>query len=368
MEIYANPPVDSIDEFQVPVFTKGSKAYNDITEIPELNVYPWNAKKVYGEINYPFGNLSPSRTAFVNDEWLGAFIKTMLGVTKQLGEFVDRLEAWKRAKQRSKFNQIFQETWQKIFKNLSPEWMQKGTGPNDKRPNPPPPPPPPIGPIYRVEVTPENARVAFRTVESLTARPYDKFGNIVRDSSLIYYWKLDERRLGQLTDDVKKTARFQAFNKEGITTLAVTVLQYIEDKGEEKTIKKTTATNIWVVKDLPLTPPPSPPSGDRPPNREETNLSEDGPHSKYDLEMKTVYINDHHSDYIKANQNSEETLNRYINYCYATEIAVNRWKNLDPHDLSEKITELVSLAERTFDWKELLRKPKGRHRKEDENA
>jgi hypothetical protein len=368
MEIFANPPVDSIDEFQVPVFTKGAKAYNDITEIPELNVYPWNAKKVYGEINYPFGNLSPSRTAFVNDEWLGAFIKTMLGVTKQLGEFVDRLEAWKRAKQRSKFNQIFQETWQKIFKNLSPEWMQKGTGPNDKRPNPPPPPPPPIGPIYRVEVTPENARVAFRTVESLTARPYDKFGNIVRDSSLIYYWKLDERRLGQLTDDVKKTARFQAFNKEGITTLTVTVLQYIEDEGEEKTIKKTTATNIWVVKDLPPTPPPSPPSGDRPPNREESNLSEDGPHSKYDLEMKTVYINDHHSDYIKAKQNSEETLNRYINYCYATEIAVNRWKNLDPHDLSEKITELVSLAERTFDWKELLRKPKGRHRKEDENA
>lgn len=118
MEIFANPPVDSVDELQVPIFHKGAKVYNDIVEIPELNIYPWNARKLYGEINYPFRNLSPSRTAFVNDEWLGAFIKAMLGVTKELGEFVDRIEAWKKQKQRSRFNQIFRETWQEIFKEL----------------------------------------------------------------------------------------------------------------------------------------------------------------------------------------------------------------------------------------------------------
>jgi hypothetical protein len=210
MEIFGNPPVDSIDEFQVPVFSKGAKVYNDITEIPELNIYPWNAKKVYGEVNYPFGNLSPSRTAFVNDEWLGAFIKTMLDVTKQLGEFVDRLEAWKKAIQRSKFNQVFRETWQKIFKSLSEEWNRRGMGPN------PPPPPPPVvqvGPMYRVDVTPEDPRVAFRTIESFTARPYDIKGNIVRDSSLIYYWKL-EKPLGRLTASIRKEWRRRKDNQE----------------------------------------------------------------------------------------------------------------------------------------------------------
>jgi len=365
MEIFANPPVESLDEFQVPVFCKGAKVYNDITEIPELNIYPWNARKIYGEINYPFGSLSPSRTAFVNDEWLGAFIQAMLRVTRQLGELVDRLEAWKKAKQRSRFNQVFKETWQEIFKNLPEEWMRKGTGPK-------PPlittPPVEVGPMYRVEVSPEDSKVASGTVEAFTARPYDINGNIVRDSSLLYYWKLDEKHLGRLADDMKKTSHFQAAYREGITTLTVTVLQFVQHGDEERTIKKTAATNIWVVKELPPTQPPAPPSGDRPPNPEEKDLGEDGPHSKYDPDMKIVYIHDRHKDYIKAREQSEETLYRYFNYCFAKEIAVDRWKNLDPHELSEKITELVSISDRTFDWKELAKKPKGRHPKEEESA
>ena len=366
MEIFAFPPVDLPDEYQVPVFCKGAKVYSDITEIPELNIFPWNGKKVYGEINYPYGSIAPSRTAFVPDEFMGAFIEAMQDVSKQLGEFVNKLEAAKKARQRSKFNQIFRETWQEIFKNLPDEWRRR----NLLGPILPPPPHPPveIPPMYRIDISPEGSKVAFRTVEAFTARPFDLNGNIIRDPSLIYYWKLEGKSLGRLTDEMKRTCHFQAANQGGITTLSVTVLQFVKEGDEEKTIKKTAATNFWVVKELPPKPPSPPPSGDRPPTPEEKGMGEDGPHSEYDPDLKIVWINYQNKDYVGANKSGEETFYRYYNYCYSKEVAVDRWKNLDPHELGEKIVELISISERAFNWKELVKKPKGRHPKEEANA
>lgn len=219
--------------------------------------------------------------------------------------------------------------------------------------------------MYRVEVSPDGPKVAYRAVEAFTARPYDINGNIVGDPSLIYYWRLDGKCLGHLVDDTKKTCHFQAANREGITTLNVTVLQYVQDGDQEKTVKKTSATNIWVVRELPPKQSLQPQSGDRPPTPEEKDLGEDGPHSKYDTETKIVYINDRHKEYIRVREHSDETLYRYLNYCFAKEIAVDRWKSPDPHELSERIIDLVSVSERKFDWKELVKKPKGRRPRED---
>ena len=137
---------------------------------------------------------------------------------------------------------------------------------------------------------------------------------------------------------------------------------------KKRPIKKTAATNFWVVKELPPKPPSSPPSGDRPPTPEEKGMGEDGPHSEYDPDLKIVWINYQNKDYVRANQSGEETFYRYYNYCYSKEVAVDRWKNLDPHELSEKIVELVSISERAFNWKELVKKPKGRHPKEEANV
>jgi hypothetical protein len=363
LEIYAFPHVQSDEEFRVPLFVKAAKAYDDITELPELNKYPWNAKKVYGEINYPFGTLSPSRTGLVNDLFLGAFIETMHDITTQLAQFVDRLEAKKKAKQRDKFYTVFREKWEEIFKQLPEEWLKKDE--EIKPPPPPPPPPPPkAGPMYRVEISPNEPKVSFRTVQSMTARPYDMNGNILRDSdsSLIYSWKSIGKPLGIIKDDMSKTCHFQVGSKEGIATIKVTVLQYVE--GKEEPIVKTAATNIFVVSVLPPRPPPPPPKGDKPPTPLEDNLGEDGPHSKYDPDTKIVTINDHHKDWIKAEQKDIETLYRYFNYCFAKEVAVDRWKFLDPHELSEKITDLVALSERSFNWKELIKRRRGRHPKE----
>lgn len=361
LEIFAFPPVESPEELRVPIFKNAAKAYDDISELPELNVYPWNAKKVYGEINYPFANLAPSRAGFLNDRFLEAFIKTMQKITVQLANFVSDIEAQKRARQSDRFNALFQEKWKEIFKQLGPEW-HKAEGGTINNPDPPPPLPT-VGPMYRVEISPNETKIERRTFQSFTARPYDINGNIIRDPSLIYYWKL-EKKMGLLKNDMNKTCVFQAGNFEGIETLSVTVFQYVKEKGIEKTIKKTAATNVWVVKEL---PPPKlinrERSGDKLPTPEEGDLGEDGPHSKLKKELNIVTINDHHKDFKEARNKDDETYYRYYNCCYAKELAVERWKNLDSIELSERIIDLLALSERVIDWKEIVKKKRGRHPK-----
>jgi len=371
LQIYAFPPVESSDEFRVPIFCKGASVYEDITQIPELNIYPWNAKKVYGTVNYPFARVNPSRAGFESDNFLNAFIVTMQGVTERLSKFVDDIESRKKARQRDQFHSIFREKWEEIFRILPEEWQKQIP---EGIPPPPPPPPQPItpGPMYRVEISPKEATVACRTVQTFTARPYDMNGNILRDTSLIFYWQVGGKPLGLLKDEMKKTCLFQVGGQTGIATLTVTVLQYLVDAGREQTIKKIGATNLYVVTELPPTPPPPPPKGYRPPTHEEKNLGEDGPHSQYETGTSIIYINDHHSDFVKAEVSTREkgdaTVYRYINYCYAKEIAVDRWKTLDPKELSEKIIDLVALSEREMPWEELIRKPKGRPPREAEAA
>jgi hypothetical protein len=448
LEIYVFPPVESPDEFRVPIFCKGAKAYDDITELPELNQYPWNSGKVYGEINYPFGTISPSRSGLVNDSFLDAFIRTMQNITIELRGFVDDIEKKKKAKQREKFYSVFREKWQEIFKALPQEWHKPPVGP------PPPPPPqtgwsititslpstaagatnpsgtvnitsgqslivtasantgysflewlfdgitygssnpvtipaqtecsshtlvarfvsssPPqpliLGPMSRVEISPKETKVAYRSVQAFTARPYDINGNIIRDPSLIYYWKIIGKPLGILKNDMKRTCQLQVDSQDGVTTLAITVLQYGGKTDEEAPIKKTAATNVWVVEELPPPRPIPPPKEDQPPLPEEGNLGEDGPRSKFNTDLNYITINDHHKDFIEAKKKDEETYNRYFNYCYAKEIAVDRWKTLDAYELSERIIEVVALSERMMPWKELARKRRGRRPREAEAA
>jgi hypothetical protein len=56
-------------------------------------------------------------------------------------------------------------------------------------------------------------------------------------------------------------------------------------------------------------------------------------------------LNTQHKDFKAAAEMGEETLDRYINYCYCKEIAVDRWKGTpsDPHELSERIATMLSL-------------------------
>lgn len=361
LEIYLFPPgVESPDEYKVPIFAKGAKVHDDITQIEEMDVYPWNAKKVYGQIDYPYGTISPSRNAFVNDAFLEAFILAMKEITEKLSRQIEEIEARKRRRYRKKFYKAFQKIWQEILNGLPEEWRRKKEGGRIRKPEKPEKPKVKPGPMYRLEISPENALVQRKTIQSFMAKTYDINGNLVRDPDIIYYWEIEPSNLGQLKKDMYRTCILQAGKQEGIATLTVKAFQYVGESEKEKTIHKTASTNIWIVAEI-SKKPYRPPPGDKPPLLDEIPLAEEI-HSKYLPKTNVVQVNNEHKDYKKAEKKGPEALYKYINYCYCKEIAVDRWKDLvtDPHELSERITDLLAISDLAFDWKQLARKPRGR--------
>lgn len=361
LELYLFPQrVESTDEYKVPIFAKGAKVYDDITQIEELDIHPWNAKKVYGQIDYPYGTITPSRNAFVNDAFLEAFIRSMKEITEKVNKQIEEIEARKRKRHRKKFYNAFQKTWREILNSLPEEWHRRKEEGSVRKPMETKKPEVKPGPMYRLEISPENAQIQCRTVQSFSAKPYDANGNLVRDRDIIFYWEFEPSNLGQLKKDMDRTCILQAGKQESIATLTVTAFQYLEKSGKEITIHKTASTNFWVVDKL-SKKPKRPPPGDKPPLLEEIFLAEEI-HSKYLPETNVVQVNNKHKDYKVAEKTSPEVLYKYINYCYCKEIAVDRWKDLvaDYHELSERITDLLAISDLAFDWKKLSRRPRGR--------
>jgi len=361
LEIYLFPLGVEPDEYKVPIFARGAKVYDDITQIEELDIYPWDSKKVYGQIDYPWGTVSPSRNAFVVDGFFEAFIVTMKEVTEKLSKQIEEIEARRRKWQRKKFYEAFERTWQEIFSKLPEEWHRKKEGPIRKPEKEEEKEKVEPGPMYRLEISPQDTQVECGSVQSFTAKAFDVNENPVTDPGTIYYWKVEPVGVGLLTRDQYRTCIFKAGKKEGaIATINVTAFQYLEESGKERTVVKTASTNIWIVSEI-LKKPPSSPRGDKPPMYDEYPLGSEI-HSKFVPSMNMVQVNNQHRDFKAATEQGDEALYRYINYCYCKEIAVDRWKDLtsDPHELSEKIADLLAISDLAFDWKSLAQKRRGR--------
>jgi len=365
LEIYLFPPGVESDEYKVPIFTRGAKVYDDITQIEELDVYPWNSKKVYGQIDYPYGNITPSRNAFVNDGFLEAFIVTIREITEKLGKQIEDIETRRRKWQRKRFYETFEKTWQQILSKLPEEWQRKKEGQvvqkqKEEKPKVE------AGPMYRLEISPQDTQVQCGSPQAFTAKAYDTNENPVTDPNIIYSWKVEPTNAGLIVRDQYRTCVLQAGKKEGvIATVTATAFQYLGESGKEITIAKTASTNVWIVGQLSKRPP-SPPRGDKPPFLEEIPLGDI--HSKYIPNMNVVQVNNEHRDFKAAAERGTEALYKYMNYCYCKEIAVDRWKDLvtDPHELSERIIDLLAISELAFDWRELTKKPRGRPAKDQE--
>jgi len=360
LELYLFPPAIESDEYKVPIFSKGAKVYDDITQIEEFDIYPWNAKKIYGQIDYPYGSITPSRTAFVNDAFLDAFIDSIKEITQKLAKQIEEIEARRTKWQRKRFYEAFEKTWQEILNNLPEEWKRKKEG-KTKEVKETEKSKVEIGPMYRLEISPQDTQVQCGTVQTFTAKAYDANENLVTDADMIYSWKIEPNTVGLLSKDQYRTCLFQAGKQEGvIATITVTAFQYQGESGKEETIAKTASTNLWVVRQLTKKPTP-PHRGDKPPSLEEIPLGNDT-HSQYLPKMNVVQVNNNHKDFIAASEKGTEAIYKYVNYCYCKEIAVDRWKDFatDPHEMSERIIDLLAISDVSFDWKGLAQKPRGR--------
>jgi hypothetical protein len=291
----------------------------------------------------------------------------MKEITKKLSKQIEEIEARRRKWQRKKFYETFERTWQEILSKLPEEWHRKKEGAIKEREKEEEKNKVEPGPMYRLEISPQDTQVQCGSVQSFTAKAFDKNENPVTNTDMIYYWKVEPVGVGLLTRDQYRTCLFKAGEKEGaISTITVTAFQYIEELGKEKTITKIASTNIWIVREISKKTPSSP-RGDKPPIYDEYPLGNEI-HSKFIPSMNMVQVNNQHKDFKAAVEQGDEALYRYINYCYCKEIAVDRWKDLisDPYELSEKIADLLAISDLAFDWKSLAQKRRGRPPRKEE--
>jgi len=364
VELYAFPPSDEEVEIKTTVTKASEKAYDDITEIPEFNTSPWNTSKVYGYINFPDGTITPNRDGFVNDSAMAAFLQSMEELTKKVDLLVKQLEETRRQDMQSQIAKLFQERWTEILRKLEEAWQKPGQG----GPGPGPEPPPPVEystrPLAKVEITPQDAKVAYHSGRKLSARPLDEYGNIIDPSREIkYYWEVDGPPYGDLRERVGKQVQFAAYRITGTTTIKVTAF--------EGDIQRAATTLVYVVEKVGDDgnrelgsqrgkgehgqPPPAPLTD---------HLGADGARSEFNLEQNQVIINIDHPDYEKAEASGIQGLYRYQSFLIAKELTLDRWKSVgDINEYAERFVEAISCAERVFRFDKLdMPKKRGRPR------
>ena len=340
LELYIPPSEIDRNLKHVSFFKLSEKVMDDVSQIPELSVSPWNDGRVYGTVGFPKGTISPDRTGLVNDDYKAEFISSMIKATKSVLDFVGSEEKRLRDLKSKEMAQLFKDRWEQILKGL-PEIWRRVTG-EGIGPIPPPPPKGAVGPLDYVEISPSDGRVQVITDLALKAMPRDAAGNII-SRSMLYSWEIVSGGFkAQLAGEGREVV-FRAGPRKGVVTVHVSAV-------ENGTVKKC-STNVFIVENLPPPPPPPPPPPtDRPPNLSWFSETS-GPRSQFKKPLNTVEINEAHPDYRSAEALGYDAKVRYMNMCFSKEIAVDRWGQLlsqDQHGLGERIMELTLFAEKAF--------------------
>lgn len=340
LEVYIPPSDVDRNLRHVSFFRLSEKVMDDVSQIPELSVSPWNDGRVYGTVSFPKGTISPDRTGLVNDEYKAEFIDSMTKATKPVLDFVGSEEKRLRELRSKEMTQLFRDKWEQILKSLPEPWRRitgEGVGPP-----PPTPPKGPVGPLDYVEISPSDGRVEVARELLLKAMPRDAAGNLISRTAL-YSWEIVSGGLKAVLAGEGREVAFRAGSRKGVVTVLVSAV-------ENGTVKKC-STNVFIVEHMPPPPPPPPPPpADRPPNLSWFSETS-GPRSQFKKLLNTVEINEAHLDYRNTEVLGYEAKVRYIYMCFSKEIAVDRWGQLlsqDPHGLGERIMELTLFAEKVF--------------------
>jgi hypothetical protein len=294
---------------------------------------------------------------------MATFLQSMEELTKKVDLLVKQLEETRRQEMHSQIAKLFQERWSEILRKLEDAWQKPGEG-GPGGPEAPLPVEYSTRPLAKVEITPQDTKVAYHSGRKLSARPLDEYGNIIDPSREIkYYWEVDGPPFGDLRERVGKQVQFAAGKITGTTTVKVTAF--------EGDIQRTTTTLVYVVEKV--GDDGNRKSGGRRANGEhgqpppvplEQHLGADGPRSEFNLEQNLVIINQDHSDYQKAEASSTQALFRYYSFLIAKELTLDRWKSVgDINEYAERFVEAISCAERVFsEYKLDTPKKRGRPR------
>lgn len=350
VELYLLPD-DSAGETRVTVTSNGAYGYQRITDLDQLNLYPWNTTKIQGNIDYPAALVKPSRDGFLPGKALDEFIRKVVemspALSRDIQENEKRVQSELDKKTQDRLIRAFADAWRELdpmeydlFRTRGGRQVgQAGDGLSTA-------PPPEKGErevestlaLAKVTVSPAELYILPNRVGTLRAVAQDSMGRRIR-TGVTYQWSIHRGTRNVLfdTDPVAPSVSLMATSLLGEAEVRVQVVQ-----GNAEAMSSAT---VFVVKRLPRKKPQDRTKSGIPPPTPENRLGENW-RSKYDPDLHQIIYNTAHQDYrrsVTAGQREE-----YILTVMAKELLLLNYPKATPPELLERMVEVIPTVLRHY--------------------
>ncbi len=200
-----------------------------ITEIPELNIPPWNSDIIEGIIEYDRLNKSPLRSGVERDEtFWPAFLDIMAEIAHRpdIEKRIKEYEETSRIKSDKQMMEKLERIMQELKRQLDFQtWFSKPI----EKPMP--------GPLDHVVPYPPVANVPAFTSRRIHVRAYDKNNIVLLDKNDICFMWAVSNELGTIIPMKNGDAIFKAGSTVGTTTINIKVEDKINNISNEAKIE-----------------------------------------------------------------------------------------------------------------------------------
>jgi uncharacterized protein with FMN-binding domain len=363
LELYLTRPAPTN---AVGLYRQGTRVFESLDTLPELNKPPWTSGYLQGIIDVPYLSLTPgTRTGVIQDE-------AYLRFTQELAALETELLGLIQEQQRAEEDQTSREVLRSVQKALKEallalpaeeyDWFDlhepgarrprntpndhadagNPLGQTDEEPaqlNEEPPAPQKdffefAGPLFSVRISPKSSVMRVGTTKNLRAVARDRSNRLV-EKDLVFRWEITQGEGALQTSDGEMTA-FQANAEPGLATIRVTVKQSEIECSAEALITITDS----------LLPESQLKEGTKQGIPSYTFQKAPGElwRSRYDVEQNVVVVNNGHRDFVFASRNKVLKV-RYICRLFAKELVAKNFAGLPPGELLERLIELSLYSE-----------------------
>lgn len=340
----------------VAVFCMGTKILKSITEIEDLNKFPWNSPFLEGKINDSFVNIPPTtRYGIIHDDNLIDLIRALNLIEDDVAEIINEIQTKKSSKEQKNVIKGWKDLMARFSDFLPPEydWFNSKSGhklnsnihvsdtishvtsPKGKKfqheyVN---------EPLAYLRVVPRFAALLPNEKLKITVTAWTKDGKQV-PSGIQYYWEMKDIFIGHTEIDPRKDKfYFTAGTQEGKTTIRVNAVQMYEGvkykakaKVEVAIVLKKEEKESYHGARLPI-PQPIYRPGEK-------------WRSRWNVNVNTMEYNTGHPDYIEVQKNGNRAIIRYISMLFVKHLVIQNFKDRGEEEISERILEAMILLDR----------------------
>lgn len=350
VELYLLPD-DTSGDTRVSVTSSGAYGYQRITDLEQLNMYPWNTTKVQGNIDYPAAPVKPSRDGFLPGKMLDEFIRKVVEFTPILSRDVQENEKKVQSeldkKTQDRLIRAFVDAWRELDPMEYDLFRTRGGRQPGKASDGLSTTTPPALldkeaestlALSKVVVSPAELFLLPNQAGPLRAVVQDSLGRRIR-TGVTYRWSISKgtRTILFDTDPAAPSVSVMATSLFGEAE--------VRAKVEQGNAEATGTAKVFVVRRLPRRKSQDRTKSGIPPPTPENRLGESW-RSKYDADLHQIIYNTAHLDYrrsVTAGRKEE-----YILTVMAKELLLLNYPRATPSELLERMVEVIPTVLRHY--------------------